>query len=173
MRYTSSVKLLGFPLVDIAIGVPEPAGRAVARGWIAVGDIAFGAVALGGIAIGVVGLGGLSVGAFAIAGVSVGAWSIGGVALGAFSFGGMSLAAVAATGGLAAAGQYAIGGVAIAAHANDEVSRSSFASGDFFRYTGSLAPYLQWLIAVVVGLAALVWALGSRKGLDGSHRDPG
>lgn len=173
MRYTSPVKLLGLPLIDIAIGAPGPAGRAVARGWVAIGDIAFGAVALGGIAIGGIGLGGLSVGALAIAGVSVGGWSIGGVALGAFSFGGMSLALVAATGGLAAAGQYAIGGVAIAAHANDELARSYFASGDFFRYTDSLAPYLQWLIAIVVGLAALVWALGSRKSPDGSPRNPG
>jgi hypothetical protein len=58
MNYKSSVTLLGLPLVHVAIGSPEgsPGVRGIAKGWIAVGDIAFGvAFALGGLASGVSG----------------------------------------------------------------------------------------------------------------------
>src|SRR5262245_34399978 len=137
MRYTSSVNLLGFPLVHIAIG-PAPgsqATRGIAKGWIAIGDVAFGAVAVGGLAIGGLSLGGLSVGAFAIGGGAVGIWSIGGLAIALFAFGGAAFGLVAATGGLAVAIEYAIGGLAVASHANDEIARSYFESGHVFRYT--------------------------------------
>ena len=164
MRYRSSLTLLGFPLIDVALGAPGTAfGRGIARGWIAIGDVAIGGVALGGVAVGGLSLGGVALGALAIAGAAGGVWSIGGVAIGAFGFGGLAVALVAATGGLAVAGQYAIGGLAIAIHANDDAARAYFASGGFFHYTDSLTPYLRWIVAVLVGVAALIWVLGPRK----------
>ncbi len=46
--------MLGLPLVHVAIGPPEgsSAARGIAKGWSAIGDIAFGVVfALGGLAV--------------------------------------------------------------------------------------------------------------------------
>jgi hypothetical protein len=163
MRYRSSLTLLGFPLIDVALGAPGTSGRGVARGWIAIGDVAIGAVAFGGVALGGLSLGGVALGALAIAGAAGGVWSVGGVAIGAFGFGGLAVALVAATGGLAVAGEYAVGGLAVAVHANDEAARAYFASGRFFHYAHSLTPYLRWILAALVGVAALIWALGSRR----------
>ena len=77
MNYKSSIRLLGLPLVHVAIGPPEgsPGVRGIAKGWIAVGDIAFGiAFALGGLAVGGLSVGGLSVGVLAVGGLSIGSW---------------------------------------------------------------------------------------------------
>jgi hypothetical protein len=55
MHYKSSKTLLGLPLVHVAIGSPDGsrAGRGIAKGWVAVGDISFGIVlSVGGLAIG-------------------------------------------------------------------------------------------------------------------------
>jgi hypothetical protein len=74
VNYKSPISLFGLPLVHVAIGPPEgsPGVRGIAKGWIAVGDIAFGVVfALGGLAIGGLSVGGLSVGVLALAGLSI------------------------------------------------------------------------------------------------------
>ena len=165
MHYRSSISLLGMPLVHIAIG-PAPGsqtGRGVAKGWIAIGDVAFGAAAFGGLAVGGLSLGGLSVGALAVGGASVGIWSIGGLALALFAVGGAAFGLVAAVGGLAVAIEYAIGGLAVASHANDEIARNYFASGEFFRYTDSVRPYIDWVVGAAVGIGALAWAFGGGK----------
>ncbi len=104
MNYKSSIRLLGLPLVHVAIGPPEgsPGVRGIAKGWIAVGDIAFGiAFALGGLAVGglsvgglsvgVLAVGGLSIGILAVGGLSIGIWAVGGLALGAIAFGGVAI----------------------------------------------------------------------------------
>jgi hypothetical protein len=160
MQYKSSVVFLGIPLVHVAVG-PAPgttAVRGIARGWIAVGDIAFGIlVALGGVAVGGLSIGGLSVGALAIAGLSVGIWAVGGLALGVFAFGGAAIGLWAAIGGLAVAGEYAVGGAAIGVHANDDVAQAYFRSRGFFRVVDAVAHYLYWLIAVTLGLVVVAW----------------
>ncbi len=136
MHYKSSASLLGLPLVHVAIG-PSPGEsgtRSIAKGWIAIGDIAFGIVfALGGLAVGGFSLGGLSVGVLAIAGLSVGVWSIGGLALGVYSLGGAAIAFWAADGGFAMAQEYARGGQAIAQHSSDAIAQSYFESSGFSR----------------------------------------
>ncbi len=174
MHYKSAITFLGIPLVHIAIGRAPGSQkvRGIAKGWIAIGDIAFGAAAFGGVAIGGLSLGGLSLGALAIGGAAVGVWSIGGVALALFAVGGAAFGLIAASGGLAIAIEYAIGGLAVASHANDETARDYFASGDLFRYTDSVRPYFEWLIAAAVGIAALIWAFGGGKNeRDGAPSD--
>ena len=165
MHYRSSITLLGLPLVHIAIGrAPgSQAVRGIAKGWIAIGDVAFGAVAFGGLAVGALSVGGLSGGALAVGGASVGIWSIGGVAFALFAVGGAAFGLIGATGGLAIAIEYAIGGLAVASHANDDVARSYFASGGFFRYTDAVAQYFEWLVGAAVGIGALTWAFGRSK----------
>lgn len=160
MQYQSSITLLGIPVVHVALGSGSGSGRGVAKGWIAIGDVAIGAVALGGVAVGALSVGGISLGVLAIAGVSAGVWSLGGLALALFAVGGASFGLYAATGGLAIAAEYALGGVAVASHANDEAAQAYFSMGSFFRYADSLVPYSRWLLAIAVGVGALAWAFG-------------
>jgi hypothetical protein len=160
MNYKSSIRLLGLPLVHVAIGPPigSPGVRGIAKGWIAVGDIAFGIVfALGGIAVGALSVGGVSVGILALAGLSIGIWSVGGLALGAFALGGGAIAVWAANGGLAVANEYALGGLAIGSNANTDVARIYFDSSVFFRVATMAARYSLWLLvlAVIVPFSAL------------------
>ena len=166
MNYTSSMRLLGLPLIHVAIGAPEgsSAVRGIAKGWIAVGDIAFGVVfALGGLAIGGVSVGGLSVGVLALAGLAVGIWSVGGLALGVFALGGGALAAWAANGGLAVASEYALGGLAIGAKANSEAARTYFESSRFFSVGSLLARHSRWLLVLAI-IAPIITLLASRRG---------
>ncbi len=107
-EYRSKTKLFGWPLIHIARGINPRTGLPyVARGIIAMGNIAIGLIALGGIALGGFTLGGLSVGLFAL----------GGLAAGAFALGGVALAVFVALGGIAISAMYALGGLALAPHA--------------------------------------------------------
>ena len=104
-EYKSKWTLFGLPLVHIAAKADETTGRpVVAKGIIAIGNIAVGVFALGGVALGGLAVGGVSIGALAVAGIAIGIGSMGGMALGAY----------AAAGGLAVSLGYAIGGVAVA-----------------------------------------------------------
>ncbi len=114
MNYKSSTRLLGLPLVHIATG--SPGVRGIAKGWIAVGDIAFGivfalgglavgALSVGGVSVGVLAVGGLSIGILAAGGLSIGISAVGGLALVAFAFGGGAIAVWAANRGLAVANE--------------------------------------------------------------------
>ena len=165
MWYRSPATFLNLPLIHVAIG-PEPGSdrtRGIARGWIAVGDLAFGVVfALGGLAVGGISLGGLSLGLLAIAGASFGVWSFGGLAVGIWCLGGAAFAVTAGVGGLAVAGKYAVGGEAVAPHANDDVARAYFQSSPFFRRAESAAQHARWLI-----LLPLLTPLLIRKKKDG------
>jgi len=118
-EYRSSRSLFGLPLVHI-LGGRRPPGRKkrVAKGWLAVGDVAvgflafgsqaYGAVACGGIAFGGLCWGGVSLGMMAFGGLAAGAYSCGGLALGYFAFGGAAYG-YAVIGGYAR-GHYAMGG---------------------------------------------------------------
>lgn len=166
MHYKSSVRLLGMPLVHVAIGPTEGASgvRGVAKGWIAIGDIAFGVVfALGGLAVGGLSLGGLSVGVLAFAGLSVGIWSVGGLALGVFALGGGAIGVWAANGGLAVASEYSLGGLAIGAHANTDAARAYFESSWFFSIASLLARHSRWLLVFAI-IVPIITLLVKRRG---------
>ncbi len=131
-QWTSSVHLLGLPLVEIRFGSPRPSpgeapdGRRppnVARGWIALGERAYGVifamgnVAVGGIAVGgvfsagLVALGAINLGVVAVGALSIGVVGIGGLGAGVFALGGVAVGWFAA-GGCAMAWRAAKGGVA-------------------------------------------------------------
>ena len=103
VRYATSAKLLGLPLLAIACGPDASKGetRGWARGIIAIGDVATGLIAIGGIAGGGIAIGGLSLGALGVGGVSLGGIILGGVAIGYLAFGGVAI------------GHYAKGGAAV------------------------------------------------------------
>lgn len=107
VRKQSSIRILGLPLYQIAMGPDLEAGemRGHARGIVAIGDLATGIVALGGVARGVFALGGLAVGLVAFGGAALGGLlAVGGGAIGFVALGGGAL------------GCYACGGAAAGAH---------------------------------------------------------
>lgn len=105
-EYRSAAELFGLPLVHYVQGVDPATGKAlVAKGIIAIGDIAFGVLfAMGGVAYG----------GIAVGGVAVGVLAFGGMALGVFALGGMAVALFLAVGGMAMSLVYALGGLALA-----------------------------------------------------------
>jgi len=117
MEYRSKASIFGLPLVHIATGalVDGRYRRGIAKGWVAVGDIAFGVLlACGGVAIGGITLGGGALGLLSIGGLALGFCAVGGVSVGVVALGGAAIAWYAAVGGLAVAHDYAIGGLALA-----------------------------------------------------------
>ena len=105
VHVVSRIRIHGLPLFAVSIGGDPARGttRGVARGIIAVGDVAIGAVAVGGVAAGGIAVGGVSLGAISIGGVSIGIAALGGVAAGWLALGGLAL------------GAYAVGGLALGA----------------------------------------------------------
>ena len=89
-EYRSRLAPGGLPWVHICIGGPTESGYrlGVARGVIALGDVAIGVVALGGVAVGLVGIGGVALGLAALAGMGVGLFALGGLAIGVTAYGG-------------------------------------------------------------------------------------
>ena len=107
-EYRSELTILGWPLVHIAQGIDPQTGRPrIARGIIAIGNVAVGLLALGGVAVG----------GIAFGGVGLGIVGLGGVALGVLTLGGCSIGLIFAAGGVAFSLMYAIGGLALAPHA--------------------------------------------------------
>ena len=159
MRYSSSLSLFGLPLYDVVIPGPgpagSPAGRAVARGWLAIGPIAIGLISFGGLSVGGFALGGLAIGLFPVGGLSAGAIAFGGGAIGYWALGGGAIAANAALGGFAAARTYALGGAAFAQHANDAAAREFFSSGFVWPALRSVARHSDWALAVLACLFVL------------------
>ncbi len=106
-EYLSPRTFLGLPLVHVITG-RRLRGQAprVARGWFAVGDVAYGGVACGIRAYGGVACGILGVGVFAFSTVGVGLIACGALGIGVLAFGGVAL-------GVVALGGVAIGGLAL------------------------------------------------------------
>lgn len=138
LRYTSSLKFLGIPLIDVQVSNSENNPAIIhaksdklkpkwetakphqhvcrARGWIAIGDIAEGMlIAIGGRAIGTIAIGGIAIGFVALGGVSVAVIPLGGLALGLISIGGVAIG-YDTIGGLALGWHSAVGGAAVAYH---------------------------------------------------------
>lgn len=183
-RFTSQWKLFGVPLIDVQVSDPvttrmaeDPISqRRVARGWIAIGDVAHGILlAIGGQAVGLVALGGLSVGLFSVGGAAIGVVSLGGVALAYLALGGLAVGysavgggaigwhsaagggAIAyemAAGGAAVANDFAVGGVAIADEANTALARKMLAENSFSWILET--PRLS-LWATLLGIAPLLF----------------
>jgi hypothetical protein len=105
-EYRSPIVIGNLPLIHIATGFDPQTGRKrVAKGFIAIGDIAVGVVAVGGLAVGGLAFGGLALGLCAFGGGAVGlVLALGGAAVGYIAFGG------------AAVGVWAMGGGAWGAH---------------------------------------------------------
>lgn len=180
-RYTSSLSLFGLPLVDIQVsdpmenmeGYPNNHQPRIARGWIAMGDIAQGVLlAIGGRAYGGIAFGGISAGLVAVGGVSLGLISLGGVALGMMAIGGAAIGydacgggavgwhsaagggAVAyhvAAGGGAVARNYAVGGSAVAQEANTELAKTVADNESFMWMIDS-----PWFTTVATVVAVVV-----------------
>ena len=83
-EYKSSVAIGGWPLLHVCSGIdPATMQPRIARGIIAVGNVAVGVVAIGGLACGLITVGGASIGLLAaIGGAAVGfSYAVGGVAV--------------------------------------------------------------------------------------------
>lgn len=136
-EYKSRLHIGKLPLVHIHFG----RHREVAKGIIAIGNIAFGVLSLGGLSIGAISLGGLSLGLlalgggalglFSIGGFAVGVIAIGGLALGLYCYGGTAIAMQVAIGGLAK-GYIAIGESASGTYALDHISHQDWQTIDAF-----------------------------------------
>ena len=157
-RYVSPWRLAGLPLVSIAFGadLSRSERHGVARGWVAVGDVAFGGVAVGGLAVGPIAVGGVCTGVLALGGGAFGFFSLGGVAVGwagcggmalawEFAAGGLSIAHKLAGGGLALAAEQAFGGVARAPLANDHAAWVRLNANPIYGLVMTLLPHAGWL----------------------------
>jgi len=182
LEYRSRWTLLGLPLIHVRLSCRQNGRVLPAKGWIAVGDIAYGAlVALGGMwavaplsLAGGLGLGGLALGGGCAAGLlsigggfSVGAWALGGgLGLGLLAFGGCAVGWTAALGGAAFAREFARGGLALAKHANDVAAATFFQQSEFFRTTMAVERHAVWVSLLWLPLLALplLWRLLKTKG---------
>jgi len=82
-KYRSKEEISGWPLIHINLGTdPETGQPRVAKGVVAIGNIAYGIVSIGAVAFGIVTLAGVGLGI-----VSLAAFAIGIVALGALALG--------------------------------------------------------------------------------------
>ena len=101
-EYRSEISVGSWPLVHVCTGVdPITMRPKVARGVIAIGNIAVGVIAVAGVACGLIAVGGLSLGAlFALGGAAIGlGLSIGGLAIGSVAIGGAAVGFLYAVGG--------------------------------------------------------------------------
>ncbi|GAB4295812.1 MAG: hypothetical protein Kow0090_10820 [Myxococcota bacterium] len=117
-EYRSETEIFGLPLIHIVTGGgtgEKP--KWVAKGIIALGDVAIGALAVGGVALGGICFGGVALGLLAIAGIALGGFALGGMAVGGVAFGGLAIGYLAVGG--AAFGYYAIGGGAVGKYVID------------------------------------------------------
>lgn len=106
-EYKSRLKIGNLPLVHINFGY----GKKVAKGIIAIGNIAIGVLSLGGLSLGVLSLGGIGMGLLSIGGLAIGGLCFGGLAIGIYACGGLAIGQTLAIGGKA------IGHIAIGASA--------------------------------------------------------
>jgi len=101
-EYKSSTTIGGLPLVHVCSGIdPVTMRLRVARGVVAIGNVAVGVLAIGGVAFGLLTVGGASIGLLmAIGGAALGlGLSVGGFALGSVAVGGAAVGFIYAIGG--------------------------------------------------------------------------
>lgn len=198
IRFKSEATLFGVPVVHVALGPRPDQGepKGVARGIIAVGDVAIGGIAVGGFATGIVAVGGLSVGVSSIGGMAIGVLTaMGGGAFGGYAVGGGAVGGIAAGGG--ALGIVAQGGGAVGVYARGggvgavyEISPRK-ADPEAVQMFQTLSPLLgrsaapgafslsmgqpalsNFLIAMLVGLSVALVAIFKLRALNRDIRDP-
>jgi hypothetical protein len=101
-EYRSAAAIGSWPLIHVCAGMdPVTMRPRVAKGVIAIGNMAVGVVAIAGLACGLVTLGGASIGlVFALGGAALGfGVSVGGLAVGSVAIGGAAIGFVYAFGG--------------------------------------------------------------------------
>ncbi|MCP4428375.1 MAG: hypothetical protein GY803_28130 [Chloroflexi bacterium] len=82
-EYRSKEEINGWPIIHINLGAnPETDRPLVAKGVVAIGNIAIGVVSIGAAAFGVVTLAGFGLGIVSLAGLAIGIIALGAVALG-------------------------------------------------------------------------------------------
>ena len=89
-EYMSETKIFGIPLIHINTSGSSTETR-VAKGIIALGDVAIGVVSAGGVSLGVFSAGGVALGGVALGGVALGGVALGGVAIGVFAIGAVAI----------------------------------------------------------------------------------
>jgi hypothetical protein len=165
-EYRSQATLFGLPLIHVAGGRDPATGqRRVAKGVIAIGDLAVGGLAIGGCSLGIISIGGCAFGLFSLGGLAVGmlvafgglgigGLALGGIAIGILAVGGGAIGWYAACGGGATAVKYAVGGLAYAEHANDEAAQEFMES--CLSWLGRAAREQSLWIVLVLGVCALI-----------------
>jgi hypothetical protein len=153
MEYKSQKTLLGLPLIHIKGSTYDNGQRhiGIAKGWIAIGDIAISPfLAVGGVAIGLIANGGVCLGLLlALGGLSIGGIAIGGASFGLWAAGGLVVALFAAMGGTAVAVECAVGGLAIAENANTTDALSCI-NGTFRWAWNWITSHVHWLAILVL-----------------------
>ena len=101
-EFRSKEEINGWPLIHINFGTNPETGRPLmAKGVVAIGNIAFGIVSIGAAAFGVVTLAGFGLGVVSLAGIAIGIVALGAVALGyEFALGAAVLSAKSAIGAI-------------------------------------------------------------------------
>ena len=104
-EYKSKRTVFGLPLIHVVYGPAWAGGLRPAKGFIAIGNIAFGVIAIGGFAAGIITLAGIGLGLVCIAGLALGLGvGVGGIATGYLAVGGVAI------------GVYAVGGLGVGTH---------------------------------------------------------
>ncbi len=172
----SRLQLFGLPLVHVTGGrlVDGHYQRGIARGWIAVGDVAFGVIlAVGGVAVGGIAVGGMGVGFLALGGLAVGGFALGGLAAGVVAAGGAAFGWWAAFGGLAVARDVAVGGAASALHANDPTAQALVERHPFLWLSRKVLEHSRWLVLLAL-LPTLLLLVRRLRGMgEDVERPPG
>lgn len=83
LKYRSKKDINGWPLIHINLGThPETGQPLIAKGVVAIGNIAFGIVSIGAVAVGIVTVAGFGLGIVSLAGIAIGIAALGAIALG-------------------------------------------------------------------------------------------
>lgn len=189
-RFRATTKLMGLPLIDIALGPVEGELKGKARGFIAIGDDAAGWVAIGGSARGFIAIGGIAIGVLSIGGLSLGLLgALGGMAIGGFAAGGAAVGGVASGGvgagfvaqGGAGLGYYVRSGGGYGKHVINRSGSSSqeatdmFSALDWFCGSGwpSVSSFMQPIGVILMGVLLAGMALGLLAWARGAHRGTG
>jgi hypothetical protein len=156
-EYRSKTTVFGWPLVHIATGIDPMTGRKrIAKGIIAIGDMAIGGLAFGGGAIGVFAVGGAAIGLFSFGGLAIGLLvALGGGAIGGLAVGGGAIGFIAVGGG--AFGYYATGGGAYGVHPLGGNVQDPVAKEFFTSFPVNAEFVLQNMGYMGVVIAVMVW----------------
>lgn len=172
IQWESAARILGYPVIHICVGIdPKTGRRGIARGLVAIGDVAVGGLAVGSVAAGIVSLGGVGVGLISAGGLAVGLLlGIGGLAIGLLASGGGAIGGVAVGGGAIggiAFGGGSIGYVAIGGGASGNytvsalgVSPAGWLATPFGQFIRNDLPTLVGIVPgaiLIVSIAAILW----------------